>query len=86
MTAPEPTVRLGHLIRMGRQDKGISQRALGELLGTNQSSVSAWEGGTVLPRLEVILQLCHVLGIDPHALLDACQDDLHDTLAGMVKA
>jgi len=71
-----PTVRFGNLVRMTRLRADLSQRALGELLGTTQSAVSAWESGSVLPRTEVILQLSRVLHVAPHALLDACEDDL----------
>ena len=80
MPPPAPTVRLGNLIRIGRVDAGLSQRGLGELVGTNQSAVSAWEAGGVLPRLDVVLALARVLGVDPHALIDACEDDLDGQL------
>lgn len=71
---------------MGRVDKGITQKELGAALGTNQSSVSAWEKGTVQPRLRPFLACCRILDLDPHALIDAAEDDLSDELATLKPA
>lgn len=75
----EPTVRLGRLIRLAREAKGLSQRELGEILGTNQSTISGWESGTC-PRIHNLLECCTALDVDPRAFLDAVEDDLEGPL------
>lgn len=76
--------RLGRLLRMGREAKKLTQKGLGaELpgeLATTQSTVSAWEGGTVIPTIPYLLAVCRVLELDPTALIRAAEDDQADQL------
>lgn len=92
MPNPQPAeTRLGRLIRMAREEKKVTvdgvekpmtQKALGlaldDGLATNQSTVSAWEGGTVIPGIPHLLAICRALDIDPTALITAAEDDARD--------
>lgn len=78
---PEQT-ELGTRIRAGRIAKNLTQKRLGELLGTNQSSIAAWESGKVQPKVAALLATAHILELDPHDLIDAALADMVDDLPG----
>jgi len=48
---------------------GVSQQALGDLIGMNRAQVSALEHGSRIPRLDTILKLAAGLGISPCQLV-----------------
>lgn len=85
---PTPAVttqtRLGNLLRMARTDKGLTQKKVGEQLEgelrTTQSTIAAWEAGTVIPTIPYLLAVCRVLDIDATALIRAAEDDEADRL------
>lgn len=52
---------IGELIK-ARQDKGLSQRKLGELSGVKQPIIARIERGTTNPQLDTILKLLAPLG------------------------
>lgn len=72
---------LGHLIRMARLNARLTQRSLGEQLGTNQSSIAAWEAGKVIPGMLKLMAAAKVLDVDVRAFVDAAMVDLEDELA-----
>lgn len=53
---------IGNFICELRQQKGWTQKELGELLGVTNKAVSKWETGAALPRVEYLQQLAVVLG------------------------
>lgn len=53
---------LGDRIREARLEKGYSQRALGEALGTSRRHVLDWEKGKYGPSAEYAAKLAEVLG------------------------
>lgn len=52
---------LGQRLRRAREDLGLSQEKLAELLGSNQERISDYERGKTLPKMELLLKLTHVL-------------------------
>ena len=55
------SMAIAPMIREAREERGLSQAALAELLSTTQSAVSRWERGHDEPRLstlESILRAC----------------------------
>lgn len=52
---------IGEIIK-ARQEKGISQRQLGELSGVKQPIIARMEKGTTSPQLETILKILAPLG------------------------
>jgi DNA-binding XRE family transcriptional regulator len=62
--------RLGDRIKMLREARGLSQTALGDLVGVTRSAVAQWEDGSSENiKLETFLKLCDELRTDPHYLV-----------------
>lgn len=57
-------------IRELRKNKGLSQRALADLLEVNQTAVSQWERGVTTPSSHMLLRLSQIFEISPNKLLD----------------
>lgn len=55
----------GVCIRSRRQTLGWTQTQLGEHLGLTNASVSHIEKGANFLRLETLVLICHVMGVDP---------------------
>ncbi len=56
-------------IRELRKNKGLSQRALADLLEVNQTAVSQWERGVTTPSSHMLLRLSRIFEISPNKLL-----------------
>ena len=56
--------QLGRLVRLKRQEKGLSQSALAELLGVERKWVLRLESGNPRAELGLILKLLEALGIE----------------------
>ncbi len=56
------------LIRL-RKEKGLSQEALGEMLGVSRQAISKWELGTSQPEMSNIEKLCEIFEVSPNVLL-----------------
>lgn len=60
-------------IRERRQQLGLTQRDMGNLLGTSQGQYSGWEKNTGSARgdmmLSSIFRAAHVLGLEVHVVL-----------------
>lgn len=53
-----------------RQDAGLSQAELADLLGVSRSTVKNWESGKLQNNLIIIVKLCRVLRCSLLDLLD----------------
>ena len=62
-------VKFANNLRWLRTAKGLSQAQLGEQVGVNQRTVSAWEKGISEPDLETLELLCAILEEDYNGLL-----------------
>lgn len=51
-----------------RAQKGLSQAALGDLVGAAQSTVASWERGQNEPDFRAVVRLAKALGVSPAAL------------------
>ena len=61
--ADPPNMEISDLIRAKRKERGLSQRALADLLQVNNSAVAQWELGTTLPTNANMTALRALLGI-----------------------
>lgn len=52
-----------------RKEKGLSQTALAEILGVQQSCISKWERGATAPDPEDIAKICKILDVSSDYLL-----------------
>lgn len=61
--------RFGEKLRMLRQQRGLTQTELANLLGTNQSHVGKMEKGTRSPSVEVLMKLMQIFNVSCDQLL-----------------
>jgi len=59
---------LGSRLRELREQAGMTQAALAEVIGVQRLAVARWEAGTREPGWSTILALCEVFGVDCRAL------------------
>lgn len=56
-------------IKVFREAKGLSQRALGEMVGASQTSISEYEAGRKTPKLTTLVRIADALGTDIDTLV-----------------
>ena len=54
---------LGEKISFLRQEKGISQEKLAELVGVSRQAVTKWENGNANPDTENLIRLAEIFGV-----------------------
>lgn len=62
-------MNLSEKIYQLRKEKGLSQEALAEMLGTTRQAVSKWENNQGFPETEKLLQLSNVFEVSTDFLL-----------------
>ncbi len=62
-----------HICRL-REDKGLTQNELAQLLGVSDKAVSKWENGQSVPRMETFEALAHTLGTTVEELIAISKD------------
>lgn len=60
---------IGKNVKRLRQNKGITQEQLGEVLGISSQAVSKWENGSALPDIMVLPKLADYFGISIDELM-----------------
>jgi len=63
-------LEIGNKIKTARTNAGISQRNMATKLGLSYSTYSNYENGYSEPPMEVLIQLCDILGISIEQLLE----------------
>lgn len=61
---------IGTRIRKYRENRGLSQKDLADLIGVSNSRVSNWEQGINRPNADIVADICKALNISPSELLD----------------
>lgn len=56
-------IELGKLLKLARQQKGITQDQMAETLSVTPSAISKWENGKNLPDSDMLLELALTLGL-----------------------
>ena len=64
----EVDTRRGHVLKVLRERKKITQKQLGKMIGRSDGAVSAWEKGTRHMDDEMINEVSKALGIHPLTL------------------
>lgn len=64
----------GSFIREKRIEKNYSQKDLAQLLYVTESAVSKWERGITYPDITLISDICRVLDITEHELIECSND------------
>ena len=60
-------------IAIKRQEKGLTQAQLAEMVGVKQSHISRWEKGTHQPNIESLLSLSVALECSVNELILDCE-------------
>lgn len=63
--------KIGEFIKKKRKEKGLTQQALGDLVGVSFKAVSKWECGNSIPDISILKKVCEILEISIEELLDA---------------
>ena len=71
---------IGTRIRKYREDRGLSQKELAQLIDVSNSRVSNWEQGINRPDADILAAICTALNVSPSELLDVrlSADNLND--------
>lgn len=79
---------IGSRIRKYREEKGISQKELAQMLGIKNSRVSNWEQGLNRPDADILADICRVLQVSPSDLLGVqlVEGELNDSERKVVMA
>ena len=64
----------GSFIKQKRIEKNYSQKDLADLLFVTESAVSKWERGVTYPDITLITDICRVLDITEHELIESSHD------------
>lgn len=70
---------IGQNIRKYRKEKGMTQKDLAEAIGVKNTTVSMWEVGSNTMPIEVLAEICRVLGV---SLADMARDEKEKAPAG----
>jgi putative transcriptional regulator len=54
-------MKLGEIIKQKRQEKGLSQEGLAQLVRVSKNTISAWEAGRYRPSLYKMYALSRIL-------------------------
>ena len=69
-------MQLGEKIRDLRKSQGLTCRQVGEMIGTSEAYVRAYEKGRRKPKLQAMMKLASALNVDVSVLIEiACQDE-----------
>ena len=68
MEAQEFYKKIGNQVRRYRQERGMSQEKLAEILDKSNDTISNIERGIYPPRMETVLALAQALDVPPYQL------------------
>ena len=79
---------LGNRIRKYREERGLSQKQLSDMINVSNSRISNWEQGINRPDADILADICRALSVSPSELLDVrlSEDDLSDHERCIIKA
>lgn len=61
---------LGENLRLLREERGISQKALGQSLSLSDGAISRYENNTAEPDIRTLCKMAEIFGVDFNYLLD----------------
>ena len=63
------TKKIGNFISQKRQEKGLKQKELAEILYVTDKTISRWENGNYMPDLSILIKLAQTLNVSVYELL-----------------
>ena len=67
-------MEMGKEIRRLREERGITQETLAEVLNVTAQSISKWERGTSMPDVQMLPQIAVYFGVTIDQLFDIAPD------------
>lgn len=61
---------IGARIRKYREEKGLSQKQLADMINVSNARVSNWEQGINRPDADILADICRALNVSPSELLN----------------
>jgi transcriptional regulator with XRE-family HTH domain len=68
-------VIIGERIRSKRSERGLTQKALAELVGISPPAINRFEKGIKVPSIDTLAKLAKILGVSTDFLLGSGADD-----------
>ena len=62
--------KIGVFLKQLRNEKGITQEQLAEILGVSGRTVSRWETGTNLPDISILVEISEYYNVEMKEILD----------------
>lgn len=62
--------KIGGFLRELRNEKGLTQEQLAEMLGVTNRSISRWETGATMPEFDLLIQVAEYFGVSADEILD----------------
>lgn len=71
-------VRVGKLLALLRNETGMTQQEMGEILGVSNKTISRWENGNYMPDIALLPRISELFGISINELLAGQRLDAPD--------
>ncbi len=62
--------KIGSFLKMLRNEKGLTQEELAEILNVSSRSISRWENGKNMPDISLLVQLAELYGVEIPEMID----------------
>lgn len=62
--------KVGKLLKELRNEKGMTQEQLAEMLGVSNRSISRWENGVTMPDFDLLIQMAEFYDVEIGEILD----------------
>lgn len=69
---------LGRTLREARENAGLTQKALAELIGISDTAMSKYENGELMPNKDVLINMSAVLGKSINMITMKFEDPTHN--------
>lgn len=72
--------KIGDFLKSLRQEKGLTQTQLADILYVSNRSISRWEQGNGLPDIELLLKLAHFYDVKLEEILDGQRNNMDNKM------
>ena len=77
-------MEIGKKIKQLRQNKGITQETLANVLGVTYQAVSRWENGTTTPDISLLPQISIYFGVSIDELFEFTEESQYERISNML--
>lgn len=76
--------KIGDFLKSLRQEKGLTQTQLADILYVSNRSISRWEQGNGLPDIDLLLKLAHFYDVKLEEILDGQRNNMDNKMDSIV--